>query len=57
MEVYVVTDYDCVDYAGLSLDDAKDLVRGSGHINVWVDGKITHQYTLVFQKGWVKSPY
>ena len=36
--VYVVHDYDHVAYAGTDLEAAKGFVKGSGRVEVWING-------------------
>lgn len=48
MKVYVVIDYDCIEYAGTSKKAAQSKVKGDGCVWVWEDGK---------RVGWLKWDY
>jgi hypothetical protein len=37
--IYIIQDYDTIDYVGTDFDQAKRHIKGSGTISVWKNGK------------------
>lgn len=53
-KIYIVRDYDSLDYVGTNLKDAITKVKGSGRVDLYIANQWKGYYTYVFaKKKWI----